>query len=235
MDETKSKIAESTGLRFSPEDAPPLLVEELTFAYGNLQVLSGLSLRLQAGDLALLSGPNGAGKTTLLNCLTGLLRAREGLVSIGGHDLWKDEQSAKRELAFVPDVPRFYTELTAWEHLRFVALAHGMGEEYAPEAERLLRDFGLWEARDLYPHHYSRGMRLKLGIVMALLRPFRVLLLDEPTSALDAEGVETLLSVLQESSAEGAAVLMSTHDAALAARLSAPRLLRLEQGRLVEG
>ncbi len=74
-----------------------------------------------------LTGPNGAGKTTLLHCLSGLLRPSTGQVSIAGYDLYAEERNAKRNLAFVPDVPRFYTELTAWEHLRFIALAHEAG------------------------------------------------------------------------------------------------------------
>jgi ABC-2 type transport system ATP-binding protein len=162
---------------------PPLIAAEISRTYGEFQALAPTNLTLEAGQVAVLTGPNGAGKSTLLNCLSGLLRPTTGTISIAGYDLYADEREAKRSLAFVPDVPRFYTELTAWEHLQFIALAHNSGSGFAERAERLLREFGLWEARHLYPHNYSRGMRLKLGLLLALIRPFQTLLLAWPTCA----------------------------------------------------
>jgi ABC-2 type transport system ATP-binding protein len=148
---------------------------------------------------------------------------------IDNHDLYMDEKEAKRQLAFVPDVPRFYTELTAWEHLYFIAQAHQAGDGFRQRAEILLREFGLWEARDLYPHNYSRGMRLKLGLLIALIRPFKVLLLDEPTSALDVESVSFLVKRLKELRQNGASILLSSHDPNIANDL-ADRTLRIQNG-----
>ncbi len=134
----------------------------------------------------LLTGPNGAGKTTLLHCLSGLLRPSTGQVSIAGYDLYSEARHAKLNLAFVPDVPRFYTELTAWEHLRFIARRPRSGQDFPERAETLLKEFGPLGGAGLFPHNYSRGMRLKLGLLMAFIRSFKLLLLDEPTSALDS-------------------------------------------------
>jgi ABC-2 type transport system ATP-binding protein len=131
----------------------------------------------------------------------------------------------------MPDVPRFYAELTAWEHLRFLALAHNAAEGFEKRAESLLREFDLWEARDLLPHHYSRGMSLKLGLLFALIRPFKVLLLDEPTSALDADSSALFLRRLSDLKGQGAAVLLSTHDPDLKAGL-ADRVYFLKNGYL---
>jgi len=128
-------------------------------------------------------------------------------------------------------VPRFYAELTAWEHLRFLALAHGAGAGFETRAEALLREFGLWEARDLLPHHYSRGMSLKLGLLFALIRPFQVLLLDEPTSALDSDSSQLFVRRLSELRGKGAAILLSTHDPDLKAGL-ADRIYFLKNGQL---
>jgi len=128
-------------------------------------------------------------------------------------------------MIFVPDVPRFYLELTAWEHLKFIALANNAGQDFDRRAERLLHQFGLWEARDLFPHHYSRGMRLKLGLALALIRPFEVLLLDEPTSALDVEGAGMLIDELKDLRGQGAAVLLSTHDPGLIERIGGRSLV----------
>src|SRR5512143_1988990 len=175
----------------------PLRACELSRSYGRFRALTPTDLTLRPGEIAVLSGPNGAGKTTLLLCLSGLLRPTAGVITIDGHDLYTEEREAKRQLAFVPDVPRFYTELTAWEHLYFIAKAHQVCDSLTQRVEVLMREFGLWDARDLYPHNYSRGMRLKLGQLIAFIRPFKVLLLDEPTSALDAESANLLAERLK--------------------------------------
>ena len=133
---------------------PVLLeTEDLSRVYGPFRALAPTSLELDAGELVVLSGPNGAGKSTLLLCLSGLLRPTSGKVRVEGFDLYHNEVEAKSRLAYVPDVPRFYTELTAWEHLQFMANAHRSQDGFERRAQALLREFGLWEARDLYPHN----------------------------------------------------------------------------------
>jgi len=206
-----------------------LQARELSRSYGKFQALMPTDITLHSGEIAVLFGPNGAGKTTLLLCLSGLLRPTTGLITIDGHDLYQDEREAKRQLAFVPDVPRFYMELTAWEHLYFIAQAHEVGADFNQRAETLLREFGLWDARNLYPHNYSRGMRLKLGLLLALIRPFKVLLLDEPTSALDIESVGFLVKRLKELRQSGASILLSSHDPNIASEL-ADRTLKIQTG-----
>ncbi len=209
----------------------PLQAGELSRSYGEFQALRPTNMTLHPSEIAVLFGPNGAGKTTLLLCLGGLLRPTTGTITIDGHDLYEDEREAKRQLAFVPDVPRFYTELTAWEHLYFIAQAHEVGVDFKHRAETLLREFGLWDARNLYPHNYSRGMRLKLGLLIALIRPFKVLLLDEPTSALDMESVSVLVKRLKELRRGGVSILLSSHDPNIARDL-ADRALRIQNGHI---
>jgi ABC-2 type transport system ATP-binding protein len=210
---------------------PVLHATDLSHSYGSFQALSALDLSVEEGEIVVLEGPNGSGKSTLMLCLSGLIRPTTGEIHVAGHDLFADEREAKRSLAFVPDVPRFYTELTAWEHLRFLALAHDAGDGFERRAEKLLQDFGLWEARNLHPHHYSRGMSLKLGLLFALIRPFRVLLLDEPTSALDTGSRELLVQRLSDLRAGGTGVVLTTHDPQLKLGL-ADRAFTLESGRL---
>lgn len=210
---------------------PLLETKDLTRAFGQFRALAPTSLVLEAGDLVVLSGPNGAGKSTLLLCLSGLLRPTSGEVKVEGFDLYHNEVEAKSRLAYVPDVPRFYTELTAWEHLQFMAYAHGVQKDFDRRAQAMMKEFGLWDARDLYPHNYSRGMRLKLGLLLAFIRPFRVLLLDEPTSALDPESGLLLQRKLIDLRRDGATVLLSSHDTELAENLGAARWL-MQQGML---
>ena len=206
-----------------------LAVKELSKRYASFLALSPVSFELNAGEITILSGPNGSGKTTLLSCLSGLIRPSTGTVAVSGFDLYRDEVEVRRRLVFVPDVPRFYLELTAWEHLRFIAMANNAAGDFDRRAEELLRKLDLWEARDLFPHHFSRGMRLKLGLALALIRPFEVLLLDEPTSALDIESVGLLVNELRGLRDRGTAILLSTHDPNLIDQLGDRRLM-IHQG-----
>ncbi len=206
-----------------------LVATEISKKYDSFLALAPASFALNAGEITVLSGPNGSGKTTLLSCLAGLIRPSTGDVAVSGFDLYRDEVEVRRRMVFVPDVPRFYLELTAWEHLRFIAMAHGVLHGFDQQAETLLRKLGLWEARDLFPHHFSRGMRLKLGLALALIRPFEVLLLDEPTSALDSEGVGLLIDELRYYKEQGAAILLSTHDPNLIDQLG-DRTLKIQNG-----
>ena len=201
----------------------------LSRAFGDLQAVRPTQFGILAGEIIVLTGPNGAGKTTLLQCLSGLLRPTSGNVLVEGFDLYKEEVAAKERLAFVPDVPRFYPELTAWEHLHFIGMAYRVTQEWEARAETLLQEFNLWDARDFYPHNLSHGMRLKLGLILALMRPFKVLLLDEPTSALDAESVGLVITKLIDLRDHGCAVLVSSHD------LSMLEALKCRQWRMMHG
>jgi len=210
-----------------------LVIQNLSKKYGNFFALKPTSFTLHMSETVILSGPNGSGKTTLLSCLSGLVKPSTGEIHFDGLDLNTDETEFRRRLCFVPDVPRFYTELTAWEHLRFIAMAHGGLDGFESRAEDVLKLFGLWDSRNHYPHHYSRGMQLKLGLALGLIRPFEVLLLDEPTSALDTESVNVLIEKLGQLRAQGTIIMMSTHDLNLI-NILGDRQIILEQGALRE-
>lgn len=204
---------------------------QLSRNYGAFHALYETDFALSAGKIVVLTGVNGAGKTTLLHTLSGLLRPSSGTVLVDGFDLYREERQAKQRLAFVPDVPKFYTELTAWEHLQFFARAFNAPDNFEVQAERLLKEFNLWDGKDLFPHHYSRGMRLKLGILMALIRPFGVLILDEPASALDSEGISLLVDKLTDLREQGAAILLTSHNQEFTSQLG-DEVWRMQQGHL---
>jgi ABC-2 type transport system ATP-binding protein len=210
---------------------PSLLAKGLSRSYGEYQAVRPLDLELNPGEITILTGPNGAGKSTLLLCLSGLLLPSQGQILIDGFDLYQQERQAKQRLAFVSDVPQYYPALTSLEHVRFIGLAFKVEAGWEDRAHRLLNEFGLWESRNMYPHNLSRGMRLKLGIVLALSRPFKVLLMDEPTSALDAQSVAILVSKLVALRDEGRAVMLSSHDLSLVDLLHG-RHLSMDQGRV---
>ncbi|HEX7433660.1 MAG TPA: ABC transporter ATP-binding protein [Anaerolineaceae bacterium] len=206
-----------------------LETNELCRFFGEYAALTPTSFEIAGGEIVALTGPNGAGKSTLLLCLSGLLRPSKGTIKVCGFDLYEDEVESRRRLAFVPDVPRFYTELTAWEHLKFIALAHEADQDFDHRAEELLKELDLWDGRDLYPHNFSRGMRLKLGLAMALIRPFDLLILDEPASALDPQAIDYLKSKLLNLRYKGAAILLTTHHLDLVTGLNASQWM-MEKG-----
>lgn len=211
---------------------PPVLqVDSLTKKYDGFLALDAITFSLQPGTITLLSGSNGSGKTTLLNCISGLLNPTSGELLIAGLDPVLHWRETRQAMIFVPDVPRFYLELTAYEHLRFIAAANNALEGFEARAGDLLTRFGLWETKDGFPHHFSRGMRLKLGLLMGLIRPAQLLLLDEPTASIDSEGRDLLEQELIERKNVGMAVPLSSHDSFLAERLGA-HVLSLFAGRM---
>ena len=207
---------------------PALQIINLSKKFKDFQALFPFDLSQEAGEMVVLQGHNGSGKTTLLNCISYLIPPTTGEVKVAGFDMQLQEQEARKHLAFVPDVPRFFLELTAWEHLRFIAAANESLDGFEQRAEKLLRDFNLWHVRNHFPHRFSRGMRLKLGLLLGLIRPSSVLMLDEPTSALDQQGTRLLIEELERHKAQGSAILLSSHDPALADRLADRKVLLSE-------
>lgn len=192
------------------EKTPALRAEGLSFRYARSEVWSDVAFRINPGQIAFLTGPNGSGKSTLLRCLAGWSMPSEGTVEVFGRPFDGSDRAVRREIAFVPDVPSFYDDLTAAEHIRFVLDANRVPDA-ADEARRLLDDLGLAAHADRFPSSYSRGMRLKLALVLAFMRKPRLLLLDEPYGPLDRDASRRLSALLSAARADGAAVLVSCH------------------------
>jgi ABC-2 type transport system ATP-binding protein len=191
---------------------PALDVTGLTKEYGGRRVLDSLDLTLPPQALVGLLGPNGAGKTTLIKLVSGLISPDGGRIRIAGHDLQAQEAQARGALAYVPDVPHFYTELTVLEHLELLARAHNALDGFPARAEKLLRRFGLWDARDAPPFTLSRGMTQKLALCCGFIRPSQVLLMDEPGGTLDIRSVDTLYALLTEYRQGGGLAVLSSHQ-----------------------
>lgn len=201
----------------------------LAYRYAKAEVWREVSFDLAAGQIAFLTGPNGAGKSTLLRCLAGWDAPADGSVELSGERFRPENRTQRGRVAFVADAPAFYDDMTAGEHLRFVLAANRVSPSDG-RAEGLLEVFGLASHLDQLPSSYSRGMRQKLALVLALaLRP-RVLLLDEPYGPLDPQAATVLSGLLAEARNEGTAALVSCHHEVPA--LEPDVLLRLEDGRL---
>jgi ABC-2 type transport system ATP-binding protein len=185
-------------------------VESLVKIYGDFPAVQGLSFRVGPGEVLGLVGPNGAGKTTTLRALSGILRPSAGTIRIAGHDIVREPIPAKSALAFVPDEPHLFPNLTVEEHLTFVARLYGVrdAEERIPP---LLVELELQDRRRHLPGELSRGMRQKLAIACGLLHEPRAILLDEPLTGLDPVGIRRMKATIRQRAERGAAVLLSSH------------------------
>ncbi|MCD6434381.1 MAG: ABC transporter ATP-binding protein [Candidatus Diapherotrites archaeon] len=190
-----------------------------------------LSFSLRRGEILGLVGPNGAGKTTTLKCIIGLVRPTAGNIWVEGNPAGSRE--ARAAIAYIPETPLLYDDLTVTEHLKFVAMAYRVPQKRAIQRiDQLLRDFELEEEKDETPLAFSRGMRRKLSVVCALVHDAPVLLVDEPFTGLDPHAVWTLKKWLRRARAEGRSVLLSTHMLGIAEELC-DRFLILHQGRKI--
>ncbi|MBN1846060.1 MAG: ATP-binding cassette domain-containing protein [Sedimentisphaerales bacterium] len=203
-------------------------IERLTKRYGRRLGIDNLTLRVDAGELFGFLGPNGSGKTTAIRVLMGLLRADAGGARVAGYDCWKAGHRVKAEVGYLPGDLRLYPWLTCTAALRIAGRAR----------RRDLRRPGLELAElfDLEPTvragQMSRGMRQKLGLILALAHRPRVLILDEPAAALDPLVQETLFGVLRERAQAGDTVFFSSHTLSEVERLC-DRVAILRAGRLM--
>lgn len=212
-----------------PAGPPPALsTTQLEKSYGETAALLPIDLRVAPGEAVVLIGHNGSGKTTLLRMLAGLLESSGGYAEVGGHVV--GSLGARAATSFLSDTPTFYDDLSVWEHLEYTARLHGV-EEWDQRAADLLGHVGLYDRADDLPTRFSRGLRQKAAIAMALVRPFDVLLVDEPFVGLDATGKVALLELFDAVHRDGATLLVATHELEFVNRVD--RCLALRDGRVV--
>ena len=189
-----------------------IVVDNVTKTFDYKDALKNVSFAVPAGQICGLLGPNGAGKTTLFRLLMGILKATEGRITIEGLDAFEDRVQVKRLIGFLPDEPVFYSYLTGREHLRLSAAMHGLSaDEALDRMEPLIKRMRLDDDIDNYAEDYSRGMKKKLGLLLAMLHQPRLLVLDEPTNGLDVEATRLFYDLIHETAAEDVTVLFSTH------------------------
>jgi ABC-2 type transport system ATP-binding protein len=204
----------------------------LSRSYSGFTALNETNLSISSGKIITLLGPNGAGKSTLLQCLGGLLAPSTGNIYIEGFDLYMDEIEAKKRLAFIPDTPLLYPELSVIEHHRFIAKAYSV-TDFESRSRSILEVFNLTDAAYHLPHALSRGMRQKAALSLAFIRDFRVLLLDEPTTSLDIESTAALKRLLLSHKQQGASILIATHDPIFANEISED-IWKMERGSITD-
>lgn len=208
-----------------------LEARNLTKRYGAYTALNRLNLHIEAGEIFALLGQNGAGKTTTINLFLGFIEPSEGTAWIDGVSVAEHPQEIKKHLAYIPETVMLYPNLTGIENLEYFSSLAGF--DYSKrELEQLLATAGLQsQAFDQRLGGYSKGMRQKVGIAIAVAKKAKVLLLDEPTSGLDPKASNEFSEIIKTLAASGTAILMATHDI-FRAREVASRIGIMKEGNL---
>ena len=210
-----------------------IIASELTRYHGDLLAVDHVNFEVQQGEIFGYLGPNGAGKTTTIKMLTGLLRPSEGTAYVQGHDILHDLRKIKRRIGIVPEVSNVYDELTAWDNLIFAAELYSVPQgERGSRAKGLLEEFDLYERRHTKVEDFSRGMKRRLTIAMALVHRPSILFLDEPTTALDARSAIFVRDLIRRLKDESITIFLTTHYIEEADQLC-DRVAIINEGRIV--
>lgn len=192
------------------ESNPMLRITNLKKHFGDKEVLTGLNLSVPEHSVFGFVGENGAGKTTTMKIILGLLKSDRGEVFVSGERVKYGQTATNRYIGYLPDVPEFYSFMTAREYLRLCGESLEMGKnDIEKRSDELLTLVGLSKENHRI-RGFSRGMKQRLGIAQALLGRPKILICDEPTSALDPIGRKEILDILL-SSKKQTTVLFSTH------------------------
>ena len=206
---------------------------DLTKRYDGVTALDALTLTVKPGEVFCLLGANGAGKTTTINLFLNFIQPTSGTARINALDVTAEPLETKRYVAYIPETVMLYRNLTGLENLEYFSALAGRPDYTRTQLLDFLHRVGLQpDAADRRVGAYSKGMRQKVGIAIALAKGARALLLDEPTSGLDPKASNEFSALLQHMSADGVAVLMATHDL-FRAKESGTRVGIMKHGRLV--
>jgi len=206
--------------------------EGLTKYYGDFLAVDHISFEVEQGELFGFLGPNGAGKTTTIRMLTGVSTPAEGRASIMGHDIVRESVKAKSLMGLVPDISNVYTELSAWENLVFTGQLYGIPRARREgRARALLKRFDLYDRRNDDVSEFSRGMRRRVCIAMALINDSKVVFLDEPTAGLDVKSVRGIRELVRTLNEEGLTVFLTTHNIEEASQMC-DRVTIINRGRI---
>ena len=209
-----------------------LIAENLSKTYGDYKALNNLNLKLNKGEIFALLGQNGAGKSTTINIFLGFVKPTEGVAKINGISVINHPEETKKFIAYIPETVLLYPNLTGVENLKFFSSLAGF--DYDNEA---LTNFLSKAGLQSDAHHnrlggYSKGMRQKVGIAIAIAKKAKVLLLDEPTSGLDPKASNEFSEILKELASEETTIFMATHDI-FRAKEVADRIGIMKRGNLI--
>ncbi|MEM9623504.1 MAG: ABC transporter ATP-binding protein [Pseudomonadota bacterium] len=209
-----------------------IAVRDLFVSRSGTEVLQGISFTIEPGSVYALLGGNGAGKSTTLLTLLGFLLPDRGSATVLGNDVTKQVSNLRQQIAYLPEAATLYPHLNAYENLTYFLDLAGK-QTTQPQLDKVLDEVGLQpESRDRHMDNYSKGMRQKVAIALAILRETPVLLLDEPTSGLDPIAIDEFNALVRNLAELGKTILMVTHDVYGACQV-ADRIGLLRSGHMV--
>ncbi|HLO03409.1 MAG TPA: ABC transporter ATP-binding protein [Symbiobacteriaceae bacterium] len=210
-------------------------IQHVSKRYGSSarKAVADLSFTVRPGEICGFLGHNGAGKTTTIKMIVGLLKPDEGTVKVAGHDVQREPLLAKQSLAFVPDTPEIYPQLTGLEYLNFIGDIYGVpAAQRQARISRFAEEFELTGALTDRINAYSHGMQQKIVLMGALLHNPPVWVLDEPMVGLDPRSAHILKELMAEHTKAGNTVLFSTHVLEVAEKLC-DRVAIMKEGQIV--
>ncbi|WP_257349425.1 ABC transporter ATP-binding protein [Pseudalkalibacillus decolorationis] len=212
-----------------------LEINNLSGGYSQLQpVLHGLNFHVNESEIVGLIGLNGAGKSTTIKHILGLMEPISGSVQIKGKTLMQGPDHYRAEIAYIPETPVLYEELTLWEHLELTAMAYQIDDaDFHKRVDPLLKEFHMENKTKWFPNQFSKGMRQKVMIMCAFLIQPSLFVVDEPFVGLDPLGIQSFLDLLIQVKNNGTGILLSTHILSTAERYC-DRFVILHEGRILE-
>lgn len=187
--------------------------DALTKIFGTNTAVDHISFDVRQGEIFGFLGQNGAGKTTTTRMLTGVIPPDSGSATILGYDIWKEPVRAKQGFGVVPETSNAYTDLTGWQNLMLMSELYGLSRTTGEHrSSKLLQMVGLLDRKNEKVQAYSKGMRQRLILAMALIHEPPLLFLDEPTSGLDVQNTHMILSLLRDLNQQGTTIFLTTHN-----------------------
>ncbi|QKS70751.1 ABC transporter ATP-binding protein [Paenalkalicoccus suaedae] len=211
-----------------------LKLDSVTGGYQRTKpVLKDVSFEVNRNEIVGLIGLNGAGKSTTIKHILGLMEPHSGTITLQNKLIKDDVEAYRKSIAYIPETPLLYDELTLWEHLELTAMAYQVPqEEFANRANNLLKEFRMTKMKKWFPNQFSKGMRQKVMIMSAFLVNPSLYIADEPFVGLDPVGISSFLHHMQEFKDSGCGILMSTHILSTAEKYC-DRFIFLHHGELI--
>ena len=205
-------------------------VEGLTKDYGERRAISNLNFETKQGEIVGFLGPNGAGKTTTMRILTGYMPPTEGTATVAGYDIVSESLEVRKRVGYLPETVPLYTDMTAFEYLKFMADLRKIPNS-ADRAFEVLEMVGLDKRAESHIGNLSKGMKQRVGLAQALIHSPEVLILDEPTIGLDPAQVVEVRNLIREIGKQRT-VMLSTHVLSEAQQVC-DRVLIINKGKIV--
>jgi ABC-2 type transport system ATP-binding protein len=207
--------------------------KELRKSYNGMEVVRGIDLRVEQGELFALLGPNGAGKTTTIHMLSTLVKPDGGFASVAGFDIVGNARNVRRKISLTGQFAALDEGLSGLQNLMLISRLYGYSAKTARSvSEELIESFGLSEAKDRAVQHYSGGMRRRLDIAASIVTEPDVIFLDEPTTGLDPQSRNQVWEVVRSLLKRGTTVLLTTQYLEEADQL-ADRIAVMDKGSLI--